>query len=91
MILLNGDWTVQRRSEATAPSLMDRVSAQLSTTCPITETVKRNYEIAAGAFEKLLEDMCLTIEQDLKKLGDELEAAGAPWSPGRGLPRWKKK
>jgi hypothetical protein len=70
---------------------MQRVSAQLSTTCPITETVKREYDIAADAFEKLLEEMRLAIEQDLKKLGDELEAAGAPWTPGRGVPRWKKR
>jgi photosystem II stability/assembly factor-like uncharacterized protein len=91
MIQIYGDWTIRRRSEAANPSLIERVSAQLSTTCPITETVKRNYEIAADAFEKLLEEMRVMIEQDLKKLGDELEAAGAPWTPGRGVPKWKKK
>jgi photosystem II stability/assembly factor-like uncharacterized protein len=88
---LYGDRTIQRRSEAAAPSLMERVSAQLSTTCPITETVKHNYEIAADAFAKVLEDLRVLIEEDLKKLGDELEAAGAPWTPGRGVPRWKQK
>jgi len=31
------------------------------------------------------------IEVDLKKLKDSVEAAGAPWTPGRGLPKWKKK
>jgi photosystem II stability/assembly factor-like uncharacterized protein len=87
---LYGDRMIQRRSEPTAPSLLERVSAQLSTTCPITETAKHNYEIAGDAFEKLLEDLRVTIEQDLKKLGDELETAGAPWTPGRGVPRWKK-
>jgi photosystem II stability/assembly factor-like uncharacterized protein len=88
--VLYGDRTIRRRSEAAAPSLLERVSAQLSTTCPITETVKRDYEIAANAFEKVLEDLRVIIEQDLRKLGDELEAAGAPWTPGRGVPRWKK-
>jgi len=87
---LYGDRLIQRRSEPTAPSLLDRVSAQLSTTCPITETAKHNYEIAANEFGKLLEDLRALIEQDLRKLGDELEAAGAPWTPGRGVPRWKK-
>ena len=87
---LYGDRTMQRRSEPSTPSLMDRVSAQLSTTCPITETVKRGYEIAADAFENYLEDLRTLVEFDLKKLGDEMEAAGAPWTPGRGVPVWKK-
>jgi photosystem II stability/assembly factor-like uncharacterized protein len=89
--VLWGDRTVMRRSEAAPPGLMQRVSAQLTTTCPITLTAKRDYEIAAGAFEKLLEEMRILIDQDVKKLGDELEAAGAPWTPGRRLPVWKKK
>jgi photosystem II stability/assembly factor-like uncharacterized protein len=90
MRMLYGDRTMQRRSEPSSPSLMDRVSAQLSTTCPITETVKRGYEIAADAFGKFLEDLRILIEVDMKKLGDEMEAAGAPWTPGRGVPVWKK-
>jgi hypothetical protein len=89
--VLWGDRTVMRRSEAASPGLIQRVSAQLTTTCPITETAKRDYEIAVGAFEKLLEEMRVLIDQDVKKLGDELEAAGAPWTPGRRLPVWKKK
>jgi hypothetical protein len=90
-IELYGDRTVRRRSEPISPSIMRRVSAQLSTTCPITETNRRNYEIAATDFEKLLEQMRQAIEVDLKKLKDTVEDAGAPWTPGRGLPRWKKK
>ena len=88
---LNGDRTLRRRSEAALPGLVQRVSAQLTTTCPITETTKRNYEIAAATFEKLLEDMRVLIDRDIRKLGDDLEAAGAPWTPGRRLPVWKKK
>jgi hypothetical protein len=88
---LNGDRTVRRRSEASLPGLIQRVSAQLTTTCPITETTKRNYKIAAAAFEKLLEEMRGLIDRDIPKLGDDLEAAGAPWTPGRRLPVWKKK
>ena len=90
MRTLYGDRTMQRRSEPSTPSLMDRVSAQLSTTCPITETVKRGYEIAADAFGNYLEDLRTLVEVDLKKLGDEMEAVGAPWTPGRGVPVWKK-
>jgi hypothetical protein len=87
---LVGDRTIRQRSEATAPSLMDRVNPQLSTTCPITATAKRDYEIAATGFAALLPKMRLLIEQDLPALGDKLEAAGAPWTPGRRLPDWKK-
>jgi photosystem II stability/assembly factor-like uncharacterized protein len=89
-IELYGDRTLRRRSEPTSPSIMRRVSTQLSTTCPITETNKRNYEIAASDFENLLEEMRLVIEVELRKLKDSVEAAGAPWTPGRGLPKWKK-
>jgi photosystem II stability/assembly factor-like uncharacterized protein len=87
---LYGDRTTGRRSEPTSPSIIRRLSAQLSTTCPITETNKRNYKIAADGFEKLLEEMRQVIEIDLKKLKDSVEIAGAPWTPGRGLPKWKK-
>ena len=69
---------------------MDRVSGQLGSTGPITATVKRDYDIAAAGFETLLEQMRTLIEVDLRKIGDRLEAAGAPWTPGRGVPRWKK-
>jgi hypothetical protein len=88
---LYGDRTVWRRSEPTSPSIIRRVSTQLSTTCPITETNKRNYEIAATDFEKLLEKMRQVIEIDLERLKDSMEAADAPWTPGRRLPNWKKK
>jgi hypothetical protein len=79
------------RSEPAEPSLMERVTAQLDATGPITATAKRGYEIAADGFEKLLADLRQVIEVDLKKLEADLEAAGAPWTPGRGVPAWKKK
>jgi hypothetical protein len=90
-IRLYGDWTVRGRSEPTSPSLMNRVGTQLGSTCPITETNKRNYDIAADGFEKLLEDLRQIVEEDLRKLEDELETAGAPWTPGRSVPKWKKR
>jgi hypothetical protein len=89
--VLFGDRTKGRRSEPTSPSLMARVNAQLDATGPITATARRGYDIAAEGFEKLLEDMRATIEGDLKSLQRELEAAGAPWTPGRGVPVWKKR
>jgi hypothetical protein len=87
---LYGDRTLRRRSEPTSPSLIRRVSAQLSSTCAITNTTKRNYEIAAADFSVLLEKLRKLIEEDFKKLEQDMEAAGAPWTPGRGVPKWKK-
>ena len=91
IVVLYGDMTRGQRSEPAEPSLMERVTAQLDATGPITATAKRGYEIAADGFEKLLEEMRQAIDVDLKKLQSELEAAGAPWTPGRGVPVWKKK
>jgi len=91
LVVLFGDRTRAMRSEPAEPSLMDRVSAQLDATAPITATARRGYEIAAEGFEKLLEEMRQTIDVNLKKLQADLEAAGAPWTPGRGVPFWKKK
>jgi hypothetical protein len=70
---------------------MARINAQLDATGPITVTARRGYEIAAEGFERLLEEMRATIEGDLKSLQREFEAAGAPWTPGRGVPVWKRK
>jgi hypothetical protein len=86
---LYGDQTLRSRSEPMSPSLIRRVSAQLNTTAPITTTVKRNYEIAAADFSMFEEKLRQLIEVDLKKLEQDMEAAGAPWTPGRGVPHWK--
>jgi hypothetical protein len=87
---LAGDSTVGRRSEARLPSLMERVSAQTGSTGPITKTVLRDYEIAADGFGTLLEKLRGLIDRDLRALGTAMEAAGAPWTPGRGLPVWRR-
>jgi hypothetical protein len=87
---LTGDMTVARRSEARPPSLMDRVSTQTGSTGPVTQTVLRDYDIAADGFGAVLEQLRGLVERDLRGLGAAMEAAGAPWTPGRGLPVWKK-
>jgi hypothetical protein len=87
---LAGDSTVGRRSEARLPSLMDRVSPQTGSTGPVTKTVLRDYEIASDGFGAVLERLRGLIDRDLRALGAAMETAGAPWTPGRGLPVWKK-
>jgi hypothetical protein len=87
---LVGDSTVGRRSEARLPSLMERVSTQSGSTGPVTKTVLRDYEIAADGFGAVLERLRGLVDRDLRGLGTAMETAGAPWTPGRGLPAWKK-
>ncbi len=90
LLILTGDETKYRLYEVQPPSLMDRVTLQTDATGPITASAKREYEIAAAGFGDILEKLRGLIEGDLRKLGAALEAAGAPWTPGRGLPVWKK-
>ena len=87
---LYGDRTMRRRDEAVSPALIRRVSRQLNATGPITADVKNNYEIAAADFAAVLEELRNFVDRDLKKLQEDLEAAGAPWTPGRGVPEWKR-
>lgn len=89
-IELHGDRTIKRRREPSPPSLIDRVSRQLSTTTALTTTDKRSCDMAASRFETMLPELRQLIEVDLKRLQEKMEAAGAPWTPGRGLPRWQR-
>jgi hypothetical protein len=90
---LTGDRTVSRRSEPTVPSIVQRVNrsveAHWGSTSAATTTHQRNYEIAATAFAGALADLRQLVEVDLRRLEEALEAAGAPWTPGRRLPEWK--
>ena len=89
---LFGDWTIRRRSEPTLPSILQRmdriVSSQWISTAAPTATSRREYEIAAEAFGPLLDTFRQLVDNDLEAIEDELEAAGAPWTPGR-IPVWE--
>jgi hypothetical protein len=82
---LYGDRTVRRYSEPAKTPLVWMVDAQLRATAPITEQNRRNFEAAAAAFAGLQEDLRRLIDVEFKKLAADLEAAGAPWTPGRGV------
>jgi hypothetical protein len=69
---------------------LQRVEAQLGSTAAITGTRKHNYDLAAAAFARLLENMRQVIDVELRRLEAKMEAAGLPWTPGREVPRWKK-
>jgi hypothetical protein len=53
-----------------------------------TQTQIDQYAAAAQEFETALGQLRQLIESDLARLEKQMEAAGAPWTPGR-IPEWK--
>jgi photosystem II stability/assembly factor-like uncharacterized protein len=90
LIQLSGDRSKARRNEPVDPSIQERVNrvvyGQLGTTQPPTSTSRDGYLWASGAFAETLEDL-RALDMRLGALEDALEAAGAPWTPGR-FPEW---
>ena len=62
-------------------------SQRMSTSRP-TQTQMDQYTAAAQEFETTLNQLRQLIETDLARLEKQMEAAGAPWTPGR-IPEWK--
>jgi len=89
---LSGDASARQRNINTAPSINDRVGyvvgAQRLSTARPTQTQMNQYSAAAQDFESVLAQLRQLVEVDLTKLEKQLEAAGAPWTPGR-IPEWK--
>ncbi|HKM56784.1 MAG TPA: hypothetical protein VJY33_25490 [Isosphaeraceae bacterium] len=89
-----GDPTKSKRNEPALVGLIDRIEAIIgghwSTTSAPTGSHRRNYEIAAAELEAALKNLHPLLDRDLPTLHETLEAAGAPWAPGRKLPQWKR-
>jgi photosystem II stability/assembly factor-like uncharacterized protein len=88
---LTGDRTISRRSEPTRASIASRAgrsTAGWTSSAAPTATHRRQYEIAAEAFSPVLEALRELVETDLAVLEAEMEAEGAPWTPGR-IPTWQ--
>ncbi len=90
-IRFEGDDLLGRHNEPTGPSIVERVQGIIrghwSSTSSATAAQHRAYEIADRDFRPLVEALRKLVETDLAAIEAELEAAGAPWTPGR-LPRW---
>jgi photosystem II stability/assembly factor-like uncharacterized protein len=86
---LMNDQVREKLSEPGEPSLqqrLQRVFWGLSRTRQMpTTTHRRNVAIVQADFAPLRQELAALIEQDLAQLAAELEAAGAPWTPGRKL------
>jgi len=90
---LRGDRTKARLEEPTSPSIRSRVEEivgdQWDVTSAPTKTQRDAYDYASDEFREALGQLRELIEKDLAELERKLEAAGAPWTPGR-LPTWEK-
>jgi hypothetical protein len=89
---LRGDSALRARNFNLPPSISERVgdivgSQRMSTARP-TQTQLNQYAAAAQDFEQTLAQLRQLIEGDLSRLEKQMEAAGAPWTPGR-IPEWK--
>jgi hypothetical protein len=93
LVQLRGDRTKSSRNVFTPPSISSRVNrivgSQWDTTSAPTQTERDAYGWAADAFSTELFRL-KAFAGDLDAYEDQLEAAGAPWTPGR-LPEWTSK
>jgi len=88
---LNGDLILRGHQEPSPPSLLDRVNTAvngLTTTSAPTATHTESLAIAERQTVPLLGRLHKAIEVDLAAIEKQLNAAGAPWTPGR-IPEWK--
>ena len=89
---LRGDNAFGLRNENLPPSITARVfgivgEQRMSTSRP-TQTQAAQYQAAAQEFEQALASLKTLMETDLVRLEKAMEAAGAPWTPGR-IPEWR--
>ena len=93
MRALRGDVVLRRRQDITPVAINDRVNQiedeeRFSTVRP-TQTHIDSYNIAAQQFGEQLSKLRQLVDLDLKKLEDDMEKAGAPWTPGH-VPQWSE-
>lgn len=91
-VQLSGDRTASRLQRATAPSISNRVSYLVNgswyVTSTPTQTQRDGYRYAGEAFTTVLADLRRIVTEDIVAIENQLERAGAPWTPGR-IPEWE--
>ena len=87
---LQGDRIRDRWEEPSVPSILGRLwtiaGGHWGTRQAPTVTQQESLQVAQAEFSRVKEDLKTLLEQSLPALEAELEAAGAPWTPGRLLP-----
>ncbi len=90
---LRGDSTRARRAEPSDPSIARRIGRivgdQWWVTSAPTQTQRDQFRYGAEAFDAVMDKLKALVEQAIPGLEQELDAAGAPWTPGR-MPSWKR-
>ncbi|HRX51953.1 MAG TPA: glycosyl hydrolase [Candidatus Krumholzibacteria bacterium] len=88
---MSGDATIASRNEPVAPSLQERINRAAwggdSTQGP-TGTHREILALVRDKFPPLLAELRTLVEEDLAAFENDLEAMGAPWTPGR-IPVWR--
>ncbi len=89
-----GDPTRSSRNEDAMPGISGRLTnamfgAMGSTTGP-TGTHRKQFEIAGSEYEKTAAELRTLLETELPALLAKFDSLGAPWTPGRKLPDWKR-
>jgi hypothetical protein len=91
---LRGDVEMANRSENVPSSISARVNSVMEgerfSLAKPTQSHIDSYNIAAAEFGEQLGELRRLVEVDLRKLEKDMEAAGAPWTPGR-VPEWSEK
>lgn len=89
-VRFNGDSTIASRAEAVPMSLSNRIGSIVGghwdSQSAVTENYRDSYQIADQQFREALTEL-QSIAADLTKIEAELQAEGAPWTPGR-IPEW---
>jgi photosystem II stability/assembly factor-like uncharacterized protein len=91
LVALRGDEALRKRDENTPLSIVERAQSIVddgfaSSSAP-TATERQAYEIASADLATALKELRALVDVDLASLEKAMEAAGAPWTPGR-IPTW---
>jgi hypothetical protein len=89
-VKLNGDKTISRRAAPVPMSISGRINnivgGHWDSQSGVTDNYRDSYVIAEQQFRELLVEL-KSITVDLSLVEAELQAQGAPWTPGR-IPDW---
>ncbi|MFQ5733242.1 MAG: hypothetical protein ACE5KM_14975 [Planctomycetaceae bacterium] len=87
---LTGDTTKESREQLAPMPIMSRLQnalfGTLRQTHGPTKTNRDDYDIARKDYAALAPKLRTLIEKDFEALKQKLDAAGVPWTSGRGIP-----
>lgn len=85
-----GDPTKSRRNENAYPGFMSRLGRMASGAISgATETHRAQFEIIVNEYKGVSKQINEVLKKDLPALNKQLDGAGAPWTPGRAIPKLK--